>query len=175
MGYFAATGGAPNKLVSDGGSKSMQIAWESGGEIHSHSVPVGYQLAYESFLEPASTVNEAEQMFRRFLEGNFTELPQHTNEFVALAANTVTSFASGGTGRAARRTLTRTVLGGKLSELRLLSESQYANLKSSLPGGEKVLPGLIFLDFLMERSGHSNAVISDNELPVGLIQEYFLR
>ena len=60
LGYLAATGGESNKLVSDGGSKSMQIAWEFMGKIHSHSVPVGYELAYEGFLETASTFNEAE-------------------------------------------------------------------------------------------------------------------
>lgn len=174
LGYLAATGGVSNKLVSDGGSKSMQIAWEFMGKIHSHSVPVGYELAYEGFLEPASTFNEAEQMFRRFLGGNFTELPENTNQFVALAANTIASFVSGEEKRTPHRKLTKAALNGKLSELRMLSESQYGDLKSSLPGIDKVLPGVIFLDYVMERSGHCEALISENELPVGLIVEFFL-
>ena len=174
LGYLAATGGASNKLVSDSGSKSMQIAWEFAGKIHSHSVPVGYELAYESFLEPASTFSESEKMFHRFLGGNFPRLPEHTNQFVALAANTITSFVTGDKNRAPPRTLTKTALNGKLSELRMYSESQYDDLKSSLPGTEKVLPGLIFLEYVMERSGHREALISENELPVGLIVEYFL-
>ena len=56
----------------------------------------------------------------------------------------------------------------------MLSESQYGDLKSSLPGIDKVLPGVIFLDYVMERSGHREALISENELPVGLIVEFFL-
>jgi exopolyphosphatase/guanosine-5'-triphosphate,3'-diphosphate pyrophosphatase len=175
VGYFAATGGASNKLVSDAGSKSMQIAWESLGKIHSRSVPVGYQLAYESFLEPACTLSEAEQHFRRFLDGNFTEVPENKDQFIALAANTITSFVAGEQKRQPHRTLTRTALNDRLSELRRLSESQYDDLKSSLAGVEKVLPGLIFLDYMMERSGHGEALVSENELPVGLIVEYFLR
>jgi exopolyphosphatase/guanosine-5'-triphosphate,3'-diphosphate pyrophosphatase len=175
VGYFAATGGASNKLVSDAGSKSMQIAWESVGKIHSRSVPVGYELAYESFLEPARTLNEAEQRFRRFLDGNFTEVPENKDQFVALAANTITSFVTGEQKRQPHRTLAKTALNGRLSELRRLSESQYDDLKSSLTGAEKVLPGLIFLDYMMERSGHDEALVSQNELPVGLIVEYFLR
>ena len=175
VGYFAATGGASNKLVSDAGSKSMQIAWESVGKIHSRSVPVGYELAYESFLEPARTLNEAEQRFRRFLDGNFTEVPENKDQFVALAANTITSFVTGEQKRQPHRTLAKTALNGRLSELRRLSESQYDDLKSSLTGAEKVLPGLIFLDYMMERSGHDEALVRQNELPVGLIVEYFLR
>ncbi|MBT8429242.1 MAG: hypothetical protein KJN79_04955 [Gammaproteobacteria bacterium] len=175
VGYFAATGGASNKLVSDAGSKSMQIAWESVGKIHSRSVPVGYELAYESFLEPARTLSEAEQRFRRFLDGNFTEVPENKDQFVALAANTIASFVTGEHEWQPHRTLTKTALNGRLSELRRLSESQYDDLKSSLTGAEKVLPGLIFLDYMMERSGHDEALVSQNELPVGLIVEYFLR
>lgn len=174
LGYLAATGGVSNKLVSDGGSKSMQIAWEFTGKIHSHSVPVGYELAYESFLEPASTFNEAEHMLRRFLGGNFTELPENTNQFVALAANTIASFVTGEEKRTPQRTLTIAALNGKLSELRMLSESQYGDLKTSLPRIDKVLSGVIFLDYVMERSGHREALISENELPVGLIAEFFL-
>ena len=174
LGYLAATGGVSNKLVSDGGSKSMQIAWEFMGKIHSHSVPVGYELAYESFLEPASTFNEAEHMLRRFLGGNFTELPENTNQFVALAANTIASFVTGEEKRTPQRTLTIAALNGKLSELRMLSESQYGDLKTSLPRIDKVLSGVIFLDYVMERSGHREALISENELPVGLIAEFFL-
>ena len=174
LGYLAATGGASNKLVSDGGSKSMQIAWEFMGKIHCHSAPVGYELAYEGFLEPASTYDEAEHMFRRFLDGNFTELPENTNQFVALAANAIASFVTGEEKRTPHRTLTKAALNGKLSELRMLSESQYGDLKTSLPRIDKVLPGVIFLDYVMERSGHSEALISENELPVGLIVEFFL-
>jgi hypothetical protein len=153
----------------------MQIAWESVGKIHSRSVPVGYELAYESFLEPARTLSEAEQRFRRFLDGNFTEVPDNKDQLVVLAANTITSFVTGEQKRQPHRMLTKTALSERLSELRRLSESQYDDLKSSLTGAEKVLPGLIFLDYMMERSGHDEALVSENELPVGLIMEYFLR
>ena len=45
---MAATGGQPNKLVSDSGSKSIQVAWEANGRIRSSSAPVGYEQAYEA-------------------------------------------------------------------------------------------------------------------------------
>ncbi len=175
VGYFAATGGEPNRLVSDVGSKSMQIAWEINGKILSRSVPVGYELAYEGFVEKASSLAETEEMFRRFLSGNFQELPANTDQFVALAANTVTSFVSGKTPRGPHRLLTRYDLDIRLSELRALSGPQYDNFKSSLPDAKKILPGLVFLDHVMRNSGHDEVLITENELPVGLIVEYFLK
>lgn len=176
VGYLAATGGAPNKLVSDSGSKSIQIAWEINGKILSRSIPVGYELAFESFVEHASTLDETIDNFGRFLDGNFKELPQNTDQIIALAANTITSFVTQEKKtRYNGRTLTRTALNGKMSEIRRLSPAQYNNLKSSLPQAEKILPGLVFLDYLMERTGHGEALISEAELPVGLIVEYFLK
>lgn len=175
VGYFAATGGAPGKLVSDSGSKSIQIAWEADGSIHSHSVPVGYQLAYESFVEPESTFNETQRNFRRFLDGNFGGLPRDTGQFFALAANRVSAYVTGEEQRGPQRTLGRAALHAKISELRALSASQYRDLKSSLPGADKILPGVVFLDYVLERSGHEEAFISENELPVGLIVEHFLQ
>jgi exopolyphosphatase/pppGpp-phosphohydrolase len=176
VGYLAATGGAPDKLVCDSGSKSIQIAWEINGKILSQSIPVGYELVYESFVEHASSLDESRKNFARFLDGNFKELPQNTDQFIALAANTITSFVTGEkrTGHQGR-TLTRTALNDKMSELRELSPSQYNNLKSSLTRVEKTLPGLIFLDYLMERTGHGEALITESELPVGLIVEYFFK
>lgn len=176
VGYLAATGGAPNKLVCDSGSKSIQIAWETNGKILSRSIPVGYELVYESFVEHASTLDETKENFGRFLDSNFKELPENTDQFIALAANTITSFVTGEkrTGHQSR-TLTRTSLNGKMSELRELSPSQYNNLKSSLTRVEKTLPGLVFLDYLMERTGHGEALITETELPVGLIVEYFFK
>ena len=176
VGYLAATGGAPNKLVCDSGSKSIQIAWGINGKILSRSIPVGYELVYESFVKHASTLDETKENFGRFLDGNFKELPESTDQFIALAANTITFFVTGEkrTGHQAR-TLTRTSLNGKISELRELSPSQYNNLKASLPRVEKTLPGLVFLDYLMERTGHGEALITEAELPAGLIVEYFCK
>ncbi len=174
VGYLAATGGAPNQFVSDSGSKSIQIAWEINGKIQSRSVPFGYELVYESFVEHASTLDETKENFARFLDGNFKELPENTNQFIALAANTITSFITGveRTGHQGR-VLTRASLTAKMSELLELSPSQYNELKSSLKRVEKTLPGLVLLDYLMERTGHGEALITEAELPVGLIVEYF--
>jgi len=176
VGYLAATGGAPNKLVSDSGSKSIQVAWEFDGKILSRSIPTGYELIYESFVEHASTLDETKENFGRFLDGNFKELPGNTDQYIALAANTIASFVTGEkrTGHQGR-TLTRTALNGRMSELRELSPTQYKNLKLSLPKVEKILPGLVLLDYLLERSGHNEALITETELPVGLIVEYFSR
>ena len=170
IGYFAATGGAPNKLVTEVGSKSMQVTWERDGDILSRSVSVGYEQAYESFIEHESTLREAEKRFHKFLDGNFREIPQHTDQYFALAANTATAFAAG----ELDRTLDKDRLDRAMARLRTLPASQFHELKASLSKGEKILPGLIFIQYIMERSGHSEMCASPNELPVGLVVEYFL-
>jgi exopolyphosphatase/pppGpp-phosphohydrolase len=174
IGYFAATGGAPNKLVTEVGSKSMQVTWERDGEILSRSVSVGYEQAYESFIKHESTLREAEKRFHKFLDGNFREIPQHTDQYFALAANTATSFAAGELDSELERTLDRDRLDRAMARLRTLSASRFDELKASLPKAEKILPGLIFIHYIMERSGHSEMLVSPNELPVGLVVEYFL-
>jgi len=176
VGYLAATGGMPNRLVSDSGSKSTQLAWESKGKILSRSIPVGYELAYESLVEHPASMQETRLQYSKFLSGNFKEVPENTDQFIALAANAITSFVTGGQ-RAEQHDnrLTRVAMNGKMAELDRLSPAEYANLKSSLPKVEKILPGMLFLDYLMERTGHTEIVISKTELPVGLIVEYFLK
>lgn len=176
VGYLAATGGAPNKFVCDAGSKSTQIAWELDGDIQSRSIPVGYELAYESFVEHASTLDESKEHFGRFLDGNFRALPKNTDQFIALAANTITTFVTGEnrTGQQARM-LSRADLSDRMSRLRALSASRFDRLKSSLPKAKKTLVGMVFLDYLMERTGHDEALVTEIELPAGLIVEYFNR
>ena len=174
IGYLAATCGAPNKLVTEVGSKSMQVAWEHEGAIFSRSVSVGYEQAYESFIEHEATLREAEQRFHRFLDGNFSEVPQHTDQYFALAANTATSFVTRAMHRGSVKTLGKEALDATMARLRALSSSEYDALKSSLSKVEKILPGLIFIRYMMERSGHKQMSASPNELPVGLVVEYFL-
>lgn len=175
IGYLAATGGALGQMVSDCGSKSIQVAWESGGSIVSRSVSMGYELAYETFVQRAASVDETQRNFTRFLDGNFTLLPEKTGQLFALAANTLTAFADGepATGQRSGK-LTRTAMKKRIDELREFSPSRYDELKSSLPRAEKILPGLFFLDYLLEKTGHDEALIAKAELPVGLIVEHFL-
>ena len=174
IGYFAATGAEPNMFVTEVGSKSMQVTWETGGEILSRSVSVGYEQAYESFIEHESTWQEAEKRFGRFLDGNFKEVPRHTDRYYALAANTATAFVASELEDDATGILHQHRLDHVLARLRVLPASRYNELKASLPKAEKILPGLIFIRYMMERSGHEQVIASPHELPVGLIVEYFL-
>jgi exopolyphosphatase/pppGpp-phosphohydrolase len=173
VGYLAATEGAPNKLVSGLGSKSMQVVWERDGDIHSQSVSVGYELAYETFVERSASADETRDNFFRFLDGNFTMPPADNDQFIALAANTLTSFVSGEANMIRHHSvLARNALSAFLSKLRQLSP-QYDKLKSSLTKTKKTLAGLFFLDYLLERTGLDGLWIAEAELPVGLVVEYF--
>ena len=58
-------------------------------------------------------------------------------------------------------------------EFEEVTPEQFEALKRSNLKADKLLAGLIFLDYLLEVSGHGQALIADVELPVGLIVEYF--
>ena len=46
LGYLCATGGAPNRLVSDLGSQSLEIAWKTENAVESRCVDPGYVGAW---------------------------------------------------------------------------------------------------------------------------------
>jgi len=71
--------------------------------------------------------------------------------------------------------LKRSDLQRKLSTIKQLSDTDFEALKRSIDNANKILPGMVFLDYIMGRSGHDQVLISDAELPVGLIVEYFNR
>ena len=50
VGYLAATGGAANRLVSDFGSRSLEIAWRLAGPLETGYVACGYEDAYTGHL-----------------------------------------------------------------------------------------------------------------------------
>ena len=173
IGYLAATHGESEHLVSELGSHSCQIAWLTGGRIESSCFQPGYMGAYTDFIRPATTLQQARTDYRAFLENAITELPTNTRRYVALASNTVTGFVLGKDKDQATGLLPRSALLGKLHQLDALTPQQFETLKRNNLKADKLLAGSIFLDYLLERSGHGEALITDVELPVGLIVEYF--
>ena len=173
IGYLAATHGESEQMVSELGSHSCQIAWQTGGRIESSCFQPGYMAAYTDFIRPASTLQQARMDYRAFLENAITKLPAVTRRLIALASNSVTGFVLGKDKDQVAGLLPRSALLGKLRHLEALTPGQFEALKRNNLKADKLLTGLIFLDYLLERSGHEQALIADVELPVGLIVEYF--
>ena len=176
VGYLAATHGRPNRLVTELGSRSCQIAWHDGDRIRVQRIELGYQAAYERFFHGAETFAPAATAFRAFLTRNLPQLPRSTQEFVALAANSMAAFANERepTEIAGHR-LPHQARRRRIEELHSLEEEDFQALKHHMEKADKILPCLVFVDHLLRATGHRHVSVSRAELPVGLIVEHFQR
>ena len=169
LGYLCATGGAPNRLVSDLGSRSLEIAWKTGNAIESRCVDPGYVDAWAAWFAGASG-------FGAFLARHIDRLPRGTEQLLCLASKTTASYVLGRPkAEVANRPLAHVALDETIRTLERLSPAAWREHRGSMVRAEKVLPGLVVIDHLMRRSGHREAVVVEAELPVGLIVDHFGR
>ena len=176
LGYLCATGGAPNRLVSDLGSQSLEISWKTQSAIGSRCVDPGYMDAYGTWFAGASGFGAARAEYDAFLARHIDRLPQGTEQLLCLASNTTASYVLGlPKAEVTGRSLAHGTLAETIRTLERLSPAAWREHRGSMARAEKVLPGLVVLDHLMRRSGHREAVVVEAELPVGLIVEHFAR
>jgi exopolyphosphatase/pppGpp-phosphohydrolase len=173
LGYLAATGGTSNRLVSKLRSHSCQVAWKSAAGVNVIYLDTGYIKAYEDFIRDASSIGEATDTYRDFLKQHF-HLPSGTQQLIALSATTCASFITGlPVDRVRDTTLSAVKVAARLDGVQELLEPEFEALKDSGSEIPEVLTGLIFLDCLLSRTGHTQVTISGADLPMGLIHEHF--
>ena len=176
LGYLCATGGASNRLVSDLGSQSLEIAWKTENVVESRCVDPGYVGAWAAWFAGASGFGAARGEYDAFLARHIDRLPRGTEQLLCLASNTTASYVLGRPkAEVTNRPLARAALDETIRTLERLSSAAWREHRDSMARAEKVLPGLVVLDHLMHRSGHREAVVVEAELPVGLITEHFAR
>jgi exopolyphosphatase/guanosine-5'-triphosphate,3'-diphosphate pyrophosphatase len=172
--YLAATRGASHKIVSDLGSLSCQIAWQAHGRIQAMSLEKGYETLYRDFIEPAAGFAEAQTRYRAYLDTQVPGLPADTDQYIALASKSMAGFVLGrDKDEVSDDTLSRMALTDKFRELSESPPARFRALLSGLDKASKVLPGMILVDYVMERCAHDEVLIAEAELPIGLIVEYF--
>ena len=176
LAYLCATGGATNRLVSDLGSQSLEIAWRTEGAIETRCVDPGYVDAYADWFAGASGFAAARAGYDAFLARNIDRLPAGTGQLLCLASNTAASYVLGRPKEEVTdRPLARSALDSAIRRLERLDPGSWRAHRDTMARAEKVLPGLVVLDHLMRRSGHREAVMVEAELPVGLIVDYLAR
>ena len=176
LGYLCATGGAPNRLVSDLGSQSLEISWRTAHAIESRCVDPGYVDAFVAWFAGASGFAEARAGYDAFLARRIDDLPRGIEQLLCLASNTAASYVLGRPKEeVANRPLARAALDSAIRRLERLAPASWREHRDSIARAEKILPGLVVLDHLMRRSGHREAVVVEAELPVGLIVRHFAR
>ena len=176
LGYLCATGGAENRLVSDLGSRSLEIAWRTGGAFETRCVEPGYVDAWAVWFAGASGFAEARIGYDAFLARRIHDLPRGTERLLCLASSTVASYVSGQPkAEVANRPLPHAALDSAMRSLERLAPVAWREHRDTTARAEKILPGLVVLDHLMRRAGHREAVVVEAELPVGLIVRHFVR
>ena len=176
LAYLCATGGAPNRLVSDLGSQSLEIAWRTGDETESRCVDPGYRGAHAEWFAEASGFGPARAGYDAFLARTIDRLPAGTERLLCLASNTAASYVLRKPKEAiTNRPLERAALDAVMRSLEALDPARWRMHRDTTPRAEKILPGLVVLDHLMRRSGHREAFVVEAELPVGLIVDFLAR
>jgi hypothetical protein len=69
--------------------------------------------------------------------------------------------------------LSHSLIRQKIQALCSLTGSEFQGVKSTTDRADKILSGLILIDYMLERTGKGAVFIAEAELPVGLIVEYF--
>jgi exopolyphosphatase/pppGpp-phosphohydrolase len=173
LGYLAATGGKSDRLVSKLRSHSCQVAWKSAAGVTVIYIDTGYVKAYEDFIRNAFSIGEATDSYRDFLKRQF-HLPSGTQQLIALSATTCASFITGyPENRVRDTTLSAVKVAARLDGVQELLKPEFDALKDSGSEIPEALTGLIFLDCLLSRTGHTQVTISGADLPMGLIHEHF--
>ena len=176
LAYLCATGGARNRLVSDLGSQSLEIAWWTGDGIESRCVEPGYEGAWTAWFAGASGFARARAGYDAFLTRSIDCLPGGTERLLCLASNTAASYVLGRPkAEVTNHPITHAELDAEIRRLEGLASGPWHEHRGTMARAEKVLPGLVVLDHLMRRSGHREAVVVEAELPVGLVVEHFAR
>lgn len=174
VAYLSVTHGAENQLVSDLGSRSFQYAFKADGEIHSASRKAGYMLAYDAHFKKADTFASGRKSFRDFLKKTIHNIPKKTDIYFALASNTMAAFVTGGAKLdVVDQFLMKRKVIDKVKYLRKLNRNEFKIIKANTPKVEKILPGLTFIEYMLQHSGHDKVMVVDVELPAGLIVEHF--
>ena len=176
LAYLCATGGASNRLVSDFGSRSLEIAWQTGDTIESRCLTPGYAGAFAAHFTDASRFGVARAAYDAFLTRHIDFIPERTERLLCLASNTAASFVLGRPKEeVADRVLARAALAAMVRRLERLAPDAWRKHRDSIARAEKILPGLVFLEHMMRRSGHREAVVLKAELPAGLIVDHLAR
>jgi exopolyphosphatase/pppGpp-phosphohydrolase len=173
LGYLAATRGLPNRLVCKLRSQSCQVTWKVDTGISTIYLDTGYVRAYEDYILAAYSIGEATEIYRGFLKRHI-RLPSGTEKLIALSASACAAFITGQSEEHVRETrLSAASVSAKLDEVQGLLKPEFDALKQSSGDMAEILTGLIFLDCLLSRTGHTEVYISPVDLPAGLIFEHF--
>jgi exopolyphosphatase/pppGpp-phosphohydrolase len=176
VAYLSVAKGAKNQFVTDFGSRSFQYAYKISDEVESCSLTSGYLIAYDQHFRKAATFTAGRKSFRSFLKKHVSNLPHSTDIYITLAGNSMAAFVVGGAKLdVVDQFLMQKQLLKKIKYLKKLNHHDFEIIRNNTPKIDKILPGLTFIEYMLELSQHDKVMIAEVELPAGLIVEHFLK
>ena len=174
LDYQAATNGLPNRLVCTLRSHSCNTAWLYDGGIETNCVDAGYEEAFDQFVRDASSIAEACSAFGIHLNNYLDFLPIAMSQLIVTTALPCAGFISDLDSRAAGSTiLSRADVTGKLQDLQRLTRPEFEHLTKLTGNISELLPGLIFIDYLLHRTDMEQVLVTDSGLPTAMIHQHF--
>ena len=177
LAYLTATNGVGDRAVIDNGSRTIELV----SKTHLNDPPrwkvvqLGYRTAYLQFFHDAATFAEAYDSMHQALARELPDLRflEGRQDFVGIELDEMAKYllkkkkVNGA--RVSLAQLTKSI-----ENLKAQDATQFARLKG-LAEIDRVLPRIVAMEYILEKTGYQSVVVVEKELGVGLIIEAGLR
>lgn len=177
LAYLTATNGVGDRAVIDNGSRSIELIARSDPNDPPRwkVIPLGYRSAYRQFFQDAATFGEAYDSMRQALARELTDVRFMAGraDFVGIELDELAKYVLKKNKVNGAR-LTLTALSKGIARLNAQHATEFAKLKE-VPEIDRVLPRIVALEYILQKTGYRSVVVVEKELGVGLIIEAGLK
>jgi exopolyphosphatase/pppGpp-phosphohydrolase len=174
--YEAATLGEHGLAVVDLGSRTTEFVSNRGGSNYQYvELAGGYKTAWDDFYQNAKTFSQAsaqhlKQMNELGVGEKGKKILRQARSLVVIEVGEPASYLLGiPQNEIEGKIITRSQIQNKLKDLLTMNAKSFADLKSNLKDAPKILPRLVFLDFVLGETGFEKFEATDRELNVAIV------
>ena len=172
--YEAATSDASGFAVIDLGSRTTELVNRQEGSYRWAEIAIGYKIAWDSFYMDAKTFREASAQhlirLKELIRDEEIAILLKQRELIAIEIGETSSYILGiPQSQIEGKVISRMQVRDKLNELLAMDAKSFAALKSDFKDGAKVLPRLVLMDFVLEKTAYGKFRGTDRELNVAIL------
>jgi exopolyphosphatase/pppGpp-phosphohydrolase len=172
--YDVATLGDSGFGVVDLGSRTTEFVTKTGSEYRWAEISTGYKTAWDAFYINARTFQQAaaahlKKLKETIIEKEFEILSGHKELRVVEVGESSSYLLGIPQNQIEGKVVTKFNIERKLNELSRMDAKSFAALKNSFKDAPKVLPRLVLIDLILERTRYKGFRGTDHELNVAII------
>jgi exopolyphosphatase/pppGpp-phosphohydrolase len=172
--YEAATLGVEGFAVTDLGSRTTEFVIKNGEQYRWAEIPIGYKVAWDEYYEKSTQFHQAAdahlQKLKELIGEKEKAILNSGPELVMIEVGETSSYILGiPQGQIEGKVITRDQIQKKLKDLHVMTVDSFTSLKKEFKDAAKVLPRLVFIDFLLAQTNHDRFIGTDRELNVAII------